>query len=198
MRAAEGRVAAVRRAHVAVVADERRARGAGPALAGLGAVAGVAVRARRAVQHRRGGAARGRVAAVGRAGVAVVADERRRPPCRCRPGRSRRRCRRWRRRTPCRWRPASSCSRSPGRRCRSCRRCRRCRRAACRRCTRRPGRSRRRCRRCRRCRTCRSRRPRCCTSRRAGVGRAGVACRCSPQTRCTTLQPVIGACWQPP
>src|SRR5262249_58581761 len=75
--AAEGRVAGVRRADVRVVAVERRARRARVALAGLRAVAHVAVAARRAVRNTGERAPRGRVAGVGRARVAVVADERR-------------------------------------------------------------------------------------------------------------------------
>src|SRR5262249_20105711 len=77
VRAAGDRVAGVRRARVAVVAVERRPGHADAAQAGLGAVADVRVRARRAVERGRVLAARLRIAGVGRADVAVVAVERR-------------------------------------------------------------------------------------------------------------------------
>src|SRR6185295_18874943 len=67
-RLAAGRwVAGVRRAGVAVVADERRPRGAGARLAGLDTVADVTVRARGTVRHGRRDAARGRRTRVDRA-----------------------------------------------------------------------------------------------------------------------------------
>src|SRR5262249_5878376 len=77
VRAPERRGSAAPRASSAVVAVEGRAGGTRPALAGLQAVAEVAVRTRRAVRDRRRRAAGRRDAAVGRARVAVVADERR-------------------------------------------------------------------------------------------------------------------------
>src|SRR5262249_14297393 len=74
--AAEHRIAAVGGARVVVVAVGRRPGHAGPGLAGLGAVAGVAVAARAAV--REGGvlAAADRAPPVGGAGIVVVAVER--------------------------------------------------------------------------------------------------------------------------
>src|SRR5206468_2160365 len=71
------RVAGVGRARVAVVAVEGRARHAGAGLAGLRAVAGVAVAARGAVRQRRVLTAGQRVAGVRGAGIVVVAVERR-------------------------------------------------------------------------------------------------------------------------
>src|SRR5262249_3644281 len=67
------RGAAVGRAGVAVVAHERRAGLTDAALAQLVAVAGVHVRAGRAVRRRDVLAAEHRIAAVGGAGIAVVA-----------------------------------------------------------------------------------------------------------------------------
>src|SRR5206468_1850121 len=75
--AAEHGIAGVGRARVRVVAVRRRAGGAGAGLAGLVAVADVAVGARGPVRQRRELAPRDRVTGIGRAGVAVVADERR-------------------------------------------------------------------------------------------------------------------------
>src|SRR5439155_257701 len=73
---ARDRVAAVRRARVAVVAVERGGRGAHAQLAGLGPVAHVPVAARGPVQPRYVQAAGGLIAAVRRARVPVVAVER--------------------------------------------------------------------------------------------------------------------------
>src|SRR5207244_2978238 len=75
--AAGDRVARVGGAGVVVVAVEQCARRADAGLTGLGAVAGVAVAARGPVRHRRVLASGYRVAAIGGAGVAVVAVERR-------------------------------------------------------------------------------------------------------------------------
>src|SRR5262249_21652446 len=73
--AAGGRIAGVGGARIAIVAVRCRARGADAALTGLRPVAGVAVRARRPVQHRGVLAARGGVAGVHRARVQIVAVE---------------------------------------------------------------------------------------------------------------------------
>src|SRR5262249_232286 len=75
--AAVHRIAGVDGARVAVVAVGARPGGADAVETCLGAVADGPVRARRAVRHRRVQAARDGVAAVGRAGVAVVAVGRR-------------------------------------------------------------------------------------------------------------------------
>src|SRR5262249_30577219 len=75
--AAGDRVARIRRAGVAVVAVERRPRGAGAGLTGLGPVADVAVEAQRPVGHGDVPAAERGIAAVGGADVVVVAVRRR-------------------------------------------------------------------------------------------------------------------------
>src|SRR5207245_1945688 len=74
---AEYRIAGVGGARVVVVAVGERARRADAGLTRLGAVACVPVAARRAVRHRRVLAPGHRIAAIGGAGVAVGAVERR-------------------------------------------------------------------------------------------------------------------------